>query len=68
MKTNQIERSYDAETGNQLSFQRIRHLGHEWIYTTATLRKHLITSDDAASLFNVVHAPDCPCLLEGASA
>jgi len=61
---NVTELAYDLETGNQVHFQRIHKLGHDWIYVSAS-QKNGGARGSAPAPFNIVHAPDCPCVLEG---
>lgn len=65
MEKNVTEHAYDSETGNQVHFQRIHKMGHDWIYVAASRKRNFVTNEDGPCPFNIVHAPDCPCVLEG---
>lgn len=59
------EESYDPKNGNRIHFERIRRMGHDWMYVIASRRRGFVTDTDEPLPFNIVHAPDCPCMLEG---
>lgn len=64
MENNVTEHAYDSETGNQVHFKRIQKMGHDWIYVSAS-QKNGGARGGAPAPFNIIHAPDCPCVLEG---
>ena len=67
MENNITEHAYDSETGNQVHFRRINKMGHDWIYVAASRKRNFVTNEDYPCPFNIIHAPDCPCILEGVS-
>lgn len=67
MEKNITEHAYDLGTGNQVHFQRLHKLGHDWIYVAASRKRNFVTNEDGPCPFNIIHAPDCSCILEGVS-